>query len=36
MAASKRSVKSPAEAVGSRARGANLRAECESVNFAAP
>jgi len=34
--ASMRSVESPAEAVRSRARGANLRAEYESVNFAAP
>jgi hypothetical protein len=31
-----RSVESPREAVGSLRRGASLRAECESVNFAAP
>ena len=30
-----RSVKSPQEAVGFLRRGAKLRAECESVNFAA-
>jgi hypothetical protein len=30
-----RSVESPQEAVGSLGRGAKLRAECESVNFAA-
>jgi hypothetical protein len=34
--ASERSVKSPAVAIWLRARGASLRAECESVNFAAP
>ena len=32
---SERSVKSPQEAVGSSRWGAKLRAECESVNFAA-
>jgi hypothetical protein len=30
-----RSVESPQEAIGSLRRGATLRAECESVNFAA-
>ena len=33
---SERSVEGPAKAVRSCARGAKLRAECESVNFAAP
>ena len=35
-AASERSVESPAGAIGFHAREANLRAQCESVNFAAP
>jgi hypothetical protein len=34
--ATERSVESPAVAIRLRARGASLRAECESVNFAAP
>jgi hypothetical protein len=34
--ASERSVESPVRAGGSGTRGAKLRAECESVNFAAP